>query len=288
MATLKNTTINDTGFLTLPSGNTAQRPGSPSNGMIRYNSQRSEIEVYANGQWQFVTTGSDLVTTNLIVHLDAGNTSSYSGTGTVWTDLSGQGNHFNIVASAYNSSGPKYMDFNGSYGCAKNSSDISLSDATGVTYCVWTRVKNSTAEWRTLTRSYASDHHVIIQSGGWEIGMYDNDSAGFLGTGFSQQSLPGYGTTAWIAMYWRWQASSPYYEMSYNDTPGTIRGSITNANARYNRGFGSIGAYHNGPTDPSNASQFWGDIGVFMAYNRRLTDAELLQNFNAYKTRFSL
>lgn len=256
--------------------------------MIRYNNERSQIEAYANGQWQFITTGEDYVTSNLIVHLDAGNTTSYPGSGTLWTDLSGQGNHFNIVASAYNSSGPKYMDFNGSYGCAKNSGDISLSDATGVTYCVWTRVKNSTAEWRTLTRSYVNDHHVIIQSGGWEIGMYDNDSAGFLGTGFSQQSLPGYGTTAWIAMYWRWQASSPYYEMSYNDTPGTIRGSITNANARYNRGFGSIGAYHNGNTTASNASQPWGDIGVFMAYNRRLTDAELLQNFNAYKTRFSL
>lgn len=287
MATLKNTTINDTGFLTLPSGNTAQRPGSPSNGMIRYNSQRSEIEVYANGQWQFVTTGSDLVTTNLIVHLDAGNTSSYSGTGTVWTDLSGQGNHFNIVASAYNSSGPKYMDFNGSYGCAKNGGDISLSDATGVTYCIWTRIKG-TGDWRTLTRSYSNDHHVIILYNGWEIGMYDNNSAGFLSTGYSQQSLPNYGTSNWIAMYWRWQASSPYYEMSFNDTPGTIRGSITNANARYDRGFGSIGAYHNGTTDPSNASQFWGDIGVFMAYNRRLTDAELLQNFNGYKTRFSL
>lgn len=285
MATLKDTIINDTGFLTLPSGTTAQRPASPATGMLRYNTTTSSIEVYINNTWVSIGSSSP-VSTNLVLHLDAGNTSSYPGTGTVWSDLSGNNNNFNIVASAYNSSGVKYMDFNGSYGCAKNSSDISISDSTGVTYCVWTRVLNSNSTWRTLTRSYSADHHVIIESGGWTMGMYDNDSAGFISSGYSQQSLPNYGTSNWIALYWRWQASSPYMEMSYNDTPGTIRASITNENGRYNRAFGSIGAYHNGNQTPSSASQYWGDIAVFMAYNRRLTDAELLQNYNYYKTRF--
>lgn len=236
----------------------------------------------------FGASSLSLVRTSLILHLDAGDTASYSGSGTVWTDLSGSGNHFNIVAGAWTNTGPKYMNFGGSYGCAKNSTDISLSDSTGVTYCVWTRILNSNANWRTLTRSYVNDHHVIIASGGWDIGMYDNESNSNVQTGYSQQSLPGYGTSAWVAMYWRWQSTSPYYELSYNDTPSTIRGSTTNASARYNRGFGSIGAYHEGNTTPSSASQYWGDIGVFMCYNRRLTNAELLQNFNYYRARFSL
>ena len=51
MATLKNTTINDTGYLGLPSGNTAQRPASPSNGMVRYNTTTGTIEGYAAGSW---------------------------------------------------------------------------------------------------------------------------------------------------------------------------------------------------------------------------------------------
>jgi len=51
MATLKNTTINDTGFLQLPSGNTAQRPVSPSNGMLRYNTTTGAIEGYAGSSW---------------------------------------------------------------------------------------------------------------------------------------------------------------------------------------------------------------------------------------------
>ena len=228
-----------------------------------------------------------IVTTNLLVCLDAGNPRSYSGSGTVWYDVSGNNNNFNIVAGAYNSSGPKYMDFNGSYGCAKNSSDISLSDSTGVTYFLVTRIKTA-GDWRTLTRSYSSDHEVIIYYNGYEIGMYDNDGVGFLGSGFYQTSLPNYGTSNWVAIYWRWQSSSPYYELSYNDTPGVIRGSITNSNARYNRGFGSLGGYHNGNSTPSDASQYWGDIAYFAAYNTRLTDAQLLQNFNAMRGRFGI
>ena len=54
MATLKNTTIDDTGFLNLPSGNTAQRPASPVNGAIRYNSQTGYAEVYTNNLWSIV------------------------------------------------------------------------------------------------------------------------------------------------------------------------------------------------------------------------------------------
>jgi hypothetical protein len=227
----------------------------------------------------------NIVKSGLVVYLDATISDSYPGTGTVWYDLSGNGNNFNIVATAFNKTNQGYMDFNGSYGCAKNSTDLSISG--NITYVVWTRIKNSTAEWRTLTRGYGGDHNVIILSGGWEIGMYDNDSAGFMGTGYSQQSLPNYGTSNWICMYWRWRTSSPYYQMSFNDTPSTIRGSLTSSNAYHTRGFGSIGAYHNGNTDPSSVSQPWGDIGLFMCYNRVLTDSELLQNYNATRSKFA-
>ena len=35
----------------LPSGTTAQRPGVPANGMLRYNTDTSKIEAYAGGVW---------------------------------------------------------------------------------------------------------------------------------------------------------------------------------------------------------------------------------------------
>tara|TARA_Y100000385_G_scaffold289694_1_gene359970 strand:- start:757 stop:1893 length:1137 start_codon:yes stop_codon:yes gene_type:complete len=54
MADLKNTIINDTGFLTLPVGNTAQRP-SPTNGMIRLNNSNNLMEFYDSGGWRPIT-----------------------------------------------------------------------------------------------------------------------------------------------------------------------------------------------------------------------------------------
>jgi len=51
MAIFKNTTINDTGFIKIPSGTTAQRPGSPTEGMIRYNTSLSTMEYYDGTSW---------------------------------------------------------------------------------------------------------------------------------------------------------------------------------------------------------------------------------------------
>lgn len=51
MAQLKNTTINDTGFLTLPVGTTAQRPSSPQLGDVRYNTSLNEVEYWNGSTW---------------------------------------------------------------------------------------------------------------------------------------------------------------------------------------------------------------------------------------------
>jgi hypothetical protein len=49
----KNNT--STGYFDLPSGTTAQRPGSPTVGMVRYNTTESEYEVYRQSKWQKLT-----------------------------------------------------------------------------------------------------------------------------------------------------------------------------------------------------------------------------------------
>jgi hypothetical protein len=50
MSTLKNTTINDTGFIQIPAGTTAQRVGT-TNGMIRVNTNTTPyvLEIYQGG-----------------------------------------------------------------------------------------------------------------------------------------------------------------------------------------------------------------------------------------------
>lgn len=239
-----------------------------------------------------IAYNTSIVRNGLVLYLDAANPKSYPGTGTAWKDLSGSGTTFTINASAYNSSGPKYMDFNGTYGCAKKEdSDFIISG--DITCICWTRILNNSSNWRTLLRGLSSggDHQVIVQQGTWQIGMYDNtNGTGFNDSGFSQQNIPGYGTSRWNMLVWRWKnAATPYYNLSYNDTPGTIRGSNNSINARFKHGFCSIGAYNNGAqTNPSNASQFWGDISSIGLYNRYLTDAEIQQNFEATRGRYGV
>lgn len=50
MASLKNTTINDTGYLTLPVGTTAQRP-TVATGQTRFNSNNGLMEYYNGSTW---------------------------------------------------------------------------------------------------------------------------------------------------------------------------------------------------------------------------------------------
>ena len=52
--------VSATDALRLPSGTDAQRPGSPANGDIRYNSDQTTIEGYANGAWANLASGNEL------------------------------------------------------------------------------------------------------------------------------------------------------------------------------------------------------------------------------------
>lgn len=67
MATLKNVTISDTGFAQLPVGTTAQRPGSPTVGMVRFNLDTRVVECYTTAGWvayddQQTATGGTITT----------------------------------------------------------------------------------------------------------------------------------------------------------------------------------------------------------------------------------
>ena len=57
MANLKSTTIDDTGFLQLPSGTTAQRPQSPTAGEIRFNTDTKVCEWYDDQLDSWFPTG---------------------------------------------------------------------------------------------------------------------------------------------------------------------------------------------------------------------------------------
>lgn len=51
IGTDQNITCNSTGAFTVPVGTTAQRPASPVNGMMRYNTTTARLEGYVAGAW---------------------------------------------------------------------------------------------------------------------------------------------------------------------------------------------------------------------------------------------
>ena len=232
-----------------------------------------------------------IITDGLAMCLDAANTKSYPGSGTVWTDLSGNGYNFNVNSSAYSTTdGIANMNFEGSFGAAKRVVSSTLTDVpnfSNATIMCFSTLLNSTGNWRTLIRGASSDHQVIIQAGANNLGMYDNEAGGFISAGFDVTTLPN-PYTQFNCLTWRLSQSSPYYQFQYNNDPTVY--SITNANATFNNGFSVIGAYHGASTGTGSgdSSQYWGKIAVFLYYNRHLTAAEITQNYNALRGRFGI
>lgn len=226
------------------------------------------------------------ISSGLRLYLDAQNTASYPGTGTIWYDLSGQGNNFNIVSGAQQTSGGiTYMDFGGSYGMAKSSSDIAFASTQNATVIVWTKILSSGT--RTLLRSYNGDHQVIVDTSNI-IGMFDNDTGQYVLSGGNITTVTG-GinlTNSWNMLTFRLSATERQWQIDVNNQG--IWAAINNSLATFTRGFGSIGGYHGESTNPSVGSQFWGQIGLIMVYNRFLTNEEISINYNCFRSRYGL
>lgn len=112
MATLQSTTINDTGYLTLPAGTTAQRPAIPVTGMTRFNTTWNKPEVYNGTNWIDVKTGvlANDGSTALLAANSAADIKTLTGTnanGVYWINLPtvGATQHFCIMDSAYDGGG---------------------------------------------------------------------------------------------------------------------------------------------------------------------------------------
>ncbi len=235
---------------------------------------------------EFPTSSTPSIFSTAKVHVDADDTNSYSGTGTTWSDLSGNNYDFTLSSTGlYNSTGVKHMSLQSDGEKLTTSSKIPISDTNGVTYVVATRILQSTAKWRTLTEENATSTHVIIENGTNELAMYDWSVFTTRATSYSILNNPQYATNGWVLLYFRW-ASGQGYKVSYNDTPSTIRGTLaSNSSASYGSS-GGIDFLGNGSYGTS--AEAWGDIAFFAAWETELTDAELTSIYNAYRSRFSL
>jgi hypothetical protein len=87
---------NVTGASTIPSGTTAERPASPVNGMIRYNTTIGRNEIYQNGIWNNFSFAYDV---EYLVVAGGGAGGGKTGTGNNGTGGGGAGGVLETTAS---------------------------------------------------------------------------------------------------------------------------------------------------------------------------------------------
>ena len=207
-----------------------------------------------------------LVTTDLILHLDASNTSSYS-SGSTWYDLSSTGNDGTITGATHTSGVGGYFDFNGSSDHVRMGSDM-FNPNLNFTFSSWV---NSDV---TATATIVSDH---LTSGSIQIRFTNTSSVQIVdnyvvnvGT-FSNFT---YSTGTWYNVVVT--RSTNTYTLYVN---GSYKSDFTSTNS-YSYGAQTIGANNNG-------SERWnGKISQIACYSRAISSTEVTENWNALKSSY--
>ena len=222
------------------------------------------------------TSNSVSITDGLVLNLDAGNSASYSGTGTTWTDLSGNGNNGTITNSpTYNSANGGSFLFDGSSKYASltpSKLPTGTSDRTVITI-----VKTPT--------SFAFLNHIIH----W--GSTSTNQAYGLSLSNGQLNshtwgvYPGQGATVS-------PATNYFFATTYTHSSALHKFWINGVS----QGSGISASIVTGTTDARvgqriTGAEGWGPSGQIyqiLVYNRSLSNAEILQIFNDQKGRYGL
>jgi hypothetical protein len=220
-----------------------------------------------------------IITQNLVLCLDAANSKSYPGSGTAWTDLSGNGNNGTLVNGVgYNGSNLGSLSFDGVDDYISFSSNPSLTNQ--ITVETWVKLENPQgpnngglilgreSSYRMLYGSTSVDWICSTENNGW----YST------GTVITASSL---------SLYTQIYQIVGTYDGSNNRiyVNGTLRNTNTNTisgNIRTN------GTYYLMRTTADNVDWGQGIIYSHKLYNKALTAAEIQQNYNALKSRFNL
>ena len=225
-----------------------------------------------------VQAGPNLIESGLVLNLDAANLKSYSGSGNTWTDLSGNGKNFtwSSTPSFTSDGGASCFNTLNLYASGPASNSFGVTNATG--YCVMLACLNI-----TLTNNIA-----FVWDGTGGRGIYshlpygDNNiywDQGGCCNADTRTSVASGGSTTWNI--WTFNRQSSTNRSIYKN--GTIL--TTNTTTAADPGLTANPVIIN----QDSGGRVWNaKLSVMMLYNRGLTNAEVLQNFNALRGRFGI
>jgi hypothetical protein len=233
--------------------------------------------------------GPRIVKSGLILELDAADINSYVGSGTSWKDLSGNGYNGTLT------NGPTFSGTNGGnivfdgvnqYVDVANTGTTLQFANTTFTVSLWIKTSSSASGTQLISKG------ATPSSGGWTIQLNSNGTVTVTtkgSTGFNTYDR----TSVAIVNDNTWKNIVVIYTtntttLASNTTSIYINGNLSN-------GTGTLGTIVYATTTDTvqiarrPTGNYWaGSWANTQIYNRALTAAEVLQNYNAVKARFGV
>lgn len=262
-------------------GNNVAEPfsGLISNVLI-YQKGLSAAEVAQNYQNQKSKFANTIVQQGLVLNLDAGNPYSYAGSGTTWYDVSGSSYNGSLnTGVVYNSDSSGSMVFDGvTVGQEVNIGSKTIAFTTGGTFEIWTKIDNVNRNQGFFSMSPGPAFINFYSPGAtnqkmrWEVIGNNANPFNAINSVTTLQNNT-------------WYHVIGTFDITNSNTRIYINGVLDNSQSSYTNMPSSvtsqiiIGSY---------AGILDGNIAIAKIYNRSLSAAEVLQNYNAIKGRFGL
>lgn len=215
-----------------------------------------------------------IVTNGIVAYWDAGNTKSYPGSGTTWSDLSGNQLNMTTVNSPTFSSGS--FAFNGTNQYASATNSTLLNNQT-FTVSVWVKTNATTQNGFWFEKGSVNTQYALFQEGD-RIKCRIQTGSGFVDT-IAPVTASFMNTTSWFNVVFTFVTGSQvcYVNSSVAGTGTTTATIPVNSGGMWIGVYGGAGGYF-----------YNGSIAQVKVYNRVLSSSEVLQNYNTLKGRFGL
>lgn len=226
-----------------------------------------------------------VVTDGLQIYLDANDQNSYSGSGTTWFDLSGNGRNFSWNTPSYTSGVPSYFSTSGRRCTGPASNSVGITNTSGYTiYLIMLQNSAaSTAAFKFYKNNLSSSSgRGIFAHCTWSDGNVYFDQGGCCNS--DTRTFTGAGTvTTWNIFTFRRLTNSSTRTIFKNGSSianNTATAATIDLDGR---------AIDVGSTDEygGNSSTWNARLAGFIVYNRGLSDAEITTNYNSLKSRYN-